>query len=106
MSRFGNELARGLLSLEGQMGNLTFTINGGDTPYLCTPSTLKRGNEIVIAGVAVTILFTLTVRQTVIGKPKTGVDLITYNGITYRVGQVSDVAGGSHWEIDLIDKNA
>lgn len=102
MSVFSGELSRALTGLETLMGTPVCTLSGAD--FRCTPSTLRKGTEIVVGGMAVTITLTLIVRVDTGMAPTTGKQIV-YSGTTYRIVNVGKAPGGSHYEIDVADLN-
>jgi hypothetical protein len=99
MSRLSESLNRAQTELESNLGSPTFTY--ASTHYLCTPSTLRRGNVLVIGGKEIEVALTLIVRKTLLATaPAIGKTLV-FDSITYRVVNVLTAAGGSHFEIDL-----
>ena len=116
----------GTRDVNGTLQSQTFTWQGAS--YACLASSLKRGTVIVVGGKEVEISLTLFVRKEVLptqvtvdslvitadstaykadnmsAPPRSG-NKLTHRNITYRVAAVAEVAGGSHWEIDLMDVN-
>jgi hypothetical protein len=118
-------LSRGLKHLEAQVGSPTMTYRG--TEFVCMPSTENRGLVVEKGGKSYTIELTIFVRRELLGDSVT-MDMTTitmdqtditmdasvgpragkrmgFRSRTYRVIQVKDIPGSSHWEIDLGNVN-
>lgn len=100
------EVEAGLTELRRQLGNPTLTWNGAEVPYL--RSTLRRGEQVELGGLQVTIDSTLFIQ---LQDMPTGYTvpsakrLITVDDVEYRIADVRLVAPKSHYEIAITDKD-
>lgn len=99
-----DEIRDGLSELETELGSEEFTHGGNN--YVCSATSLNRGEIVMIGGIDVEIEMTLLVRPAVItgAVPAIG-DAVTFRSTSYRVGRIKTGPATSHYQFDLIDPN-
>lgn len=106
MSAFSDEVAADLASIEADLpGNYLSTGGVADAP--CIPSSIRKGEVVMIGGYEATVIETLRVRASYFDTEPQPRSAITWTkddvATEYRIGQVKFPAPFAHYEIDIVD---
>ena len=104
MSRLGREIARGLKSLEGQLGGPTFTFAGQSYP--CIANEAAASKIFGVGGFTLEADLTIFVREDVLGEVRPAeTQTVTYKGRRYRIDKVAELPGDAVIKLVCNDPN-
>ena len=105
MATFAEQVAADLQSIEADLpGNFVVY---GDAEAPCIPSSIRKGEVVLVGGAEATIVQTLRVRASYFEAEPAPREAITWTrgetSVEYRIGQVKFPAPFAHYEIDIVD---